>query len=143
MVRRPLFTAGPSPQSWRWSGLSTIPFSAALFISLNLCLLVVCLSASCRSVCPSSTLSVSLSFCNSSLVCVFPSLSYMCVSLIPEGSLSLFVTLALVLSTSLMISHAFAHSSFPAISPLPSPDQVLCKDICLSLFCPISWRPCS
>lgn len=125
-----------------WSQHNSL-LCCSLCLPQSLPLLVVCLSASCRSVCLPSTLSVSLSFCISSLVCVFLSLSYMCVSLIPEGSLSLSVTLALVLSTSLLISHAFAHSSFPAISPLPSPDQVLCKDICLSLFCPISGRPCS
>lgn len=56
---------------------------------------------------------------------------------------SISVALPVVLSSSLLISRAFTHSSFPATSPSPSPGQALCNYLCSSLSCHVPGTPCS
>ena len=77
------------------------------------------------------TLSVSLSFCISSLVCTVLSLVCVCIF----NSLFLSISVALALSSFPFHSSFPIHSTFSVIPSLPSPGQALCNYIRLALSC--------
>lgn len=77
------------------------------------------------------TLSVSLSFCISSLVCTVLSLVGICIF----NSLFLSISVALALSSFPFHSSFPIHSTFSVIFPSPSPGQALCNYIRLALSC--------